>query len=527
MSVSSEEDNNLYQQLQHQLQRIALTAPITTQGTTCIPSFAGSMPQLAPPLKTKRKQVKNACVNCQKACKRCDDGRPCQRCIKYGLTETCKNSIRKERKKGIKRGPYKRRTQIKDQDDKYTTSTSSVSSEVFTVPASYGQIGELPVNPLPINLPSISSQIFGTQLSTLDSGEKFILIPQSSGGTSYYVLMPVQQQNQISILPTRICASKDLTTDLDQDIQVKIESEFQSGVSDGLLLEEDSKFAVNKEENYEIIPNKEKEKKDKSNLSVLSLVCSGLLNQETDTYEQANKEMDGNSSQDEDNESLKSNISDIPVSQNLVNNEKQQVSEYNKKNQILDSVKNKIVKENLEESLKAHNTPGDSVKNTTHVEPRVYSWDYHSPSFQTPSVESPLLFSTPANTYPVAQAQYVPIKCESNIYDMKCTRQQNEEFQLLQHGDSFSQNQIPMRQQYYEISPFTPSHTNPSNAYMVQQNQTSSFYQFRGQQLPPQFTPTSLSFAFSPRISNKSTPQSQIRCYAGLSVSSNGLEDSS
>ncbi|KAG0279734.1 hypothetical protein BGZ96_001840 [Linnemannia gamsii] len=59
--------------------------------------------------KPKRRQVKNACVNCQKACKKCDEGRPCSRCIKYGLTETCVDSTRKVRKKGIKRGPYKRR----------------------------------------------------------------------------------------------------------------------------------------------------------------------------------------------------------------------------------------------------------------------------------------------------------------------------------------------------------------------------------------------------------------------------------
>ncbi|KAF9205403.1 hypothetical protein BGZ49_004084 [Haplosporangium sp. Z 27] len=59
--------------------------------------------------KPKRRQVKNACVNCQKACKKCDEGRPCARCIKYGLTETCVDSTRKVRKKGIKRGPYKRR----------------------------------------------------------------------------------------------------------------------------------------------------------------------------------------------------------------------------------------------------------------------------------------------------------------------------------------------------------------------------------------------------------------------------------
>ena len=48
-------------------------------------------------------------ANCQKACKKCDDARPCPRCIKYGIADTCVNSVRKERKKGIKRGPYKRR----------------------------------------------------------------------------------------------------------------------------------------------------------------------------------------------------------------------------------------------------------------------------------------------------------------------------------------------------------------------------------------------------------------------------------
>ncbi|KAI7869382.1 hypothetical protein BDF14DRAFT_1741910 [Spinellus fusiger] len=65
-------------------------------------SIAGSQAQ-------KRKQVKNACTNCQKACKKCDDARPCPRCVKYGIADTCVNSVRKERKKGIKRGPYKRR----------------------------------------------------------------------------------------------------------------------------------------------------------------------------------------------------------------------------------------------------------------------------------------------------------------------------------------------------------------------------------------------------------------------------------
>ncbi|GBB98246.1 hypothetical protein RclHR1_03180011 [Rhizophagus clarus] len=61
---------------------------------------------------TKREQVKCACVNCQKSRKKCDDKRPCQRCIDLNITETCKDSIRKARK-SIKRGPYKHHVQQK------------------------------------------------------------------------------------------------------------------------------------------------------------------------------------------------------------------------------------------------------------------------------------------------------------------------------------------------------------------------------------------------------------------------------
>ncbi|OBZ67940.1 hypothetical protein A0H81_12216 [Grifola frondosa] len=50
-----------------------------------------------------------ACTNCASACKRCDEARPCERCIKYGISDTCVDGVRKERKKGIKRGPYKRK----------------------------------------------------------------------------------------------------------------------------------------------------------------------------------------------------------------------------------------------------------------------------------------------------------------------------------------------------------------------------------------------------------------------------------
>ncbi|KAI6108625.1 hypothetical protein EDD16DRAFT_71738 [Pisolithus croceorrhizus] len=64
----------------------------------------------------KRKQVKMACTNCATACKRCDEVRPCQRCVKYGIQESCMDGVRKERQKGIKRGPYKRKNKVATAD---------------------------------------------------------------------------------------------------------------------------------------------------------------------------------------------------------------------------------------------------------------------------------------------------------------------------------------------------------------------------------------------------------------------------
>ncbi|ORX64022.1 hypothetical protein BCR32DRAFT_273259 [Anaeromyces robustus] len=65
------------------------------------------MPEVV--IKKKRTQVKVACVNCQKACKKCDDARPCPRCIRRGLESTCVDIERKPRKTGTKRGPYNKK----------------------------------------------------------------------------------------------------------------------------------------------------------------------------------------------------------------------------------------------------------------------------------------------------------------------------------------------------------------------------------------------------------------------------------
>ncbi|KAI0000144.1 hypothetical protein BJV74DRAFT_145098 [Russula compacta] len=71
-----------------------------------------STPTPAVVTRAKRKQVKMACTNCASACKRCDEARPCQRCQKYGLADSCVDGVRKARKVGIKRGPYKRKSKL-------------------------------------------------------------------------------------------------------------------------------------------------------------------------------------------------------------------------------------------------------------------------------------------------------------------------------------------------------------------------------------------------------------------------------
>lgn len=97
--------------LHHQSTAQAIALPFPPPGSVPIAYFAGPNGSIIaiPQLKAKRRQVKNACTNCQKACKKCDEVRPCTRCVKYGIDKDCVDSQRKERKKGIKRGPYKKR----------------------------------------------------------------------------------------------------------------------------------------------------------------------------------------------------------------------------------------------------------------------------------------------------------------------------------------------------------------------------------------------------------------------------------
>ncbi|KDN48979.1 hypothetical protein RSAG8_02332, partial [Rhizoctonia solani AG-8 WAC10335] len=104
------------------------------------------------PVRPKRKQVKNACSACQRACKRCDVGRPCERCIKYGMAETCRDSQRKERKKGIKRGPYKKR------DGMVNDHLQRMSPKRMSRVPSVGEVDLSAPNLIPIDVDPVSTQ---------------------------------------------------------------------------------------------------------------------------------------------------------------------------------------------------------------------------------------------------------------------------------------------------------------------------------------------------------------------------------
>ncbi|ORZ06166.1 hypothetical protein BCR41DRAFT_361334 [Lobosporangium transversale] len=126
--------------------------------------------QLADPnavQKPKRRQVKNACVNCQKACKKCDEGRPCMRCIKYGLQETCVDSTRKVRKKGIKRGPYKRKVPPSQLGSASASATPTLSHAVLNG----GPTGYMSEPVTALNSPTQSHMLpFTTSSSTMGIG---------------------------------------------------------------------------------------------------------------------------------------------------------------------------------------------------------------------------------------------------------------------------------------------------------------------------------------------------------------------
>ncbi|KAK9352393.1 hypothetical protein V1523DRAFT_250950 [Lipomyces doorenjongii] len=74
---------------------------VTTASGITLPMTAAMAKSSGISLRTgrpKRKKASRACFHCQKAHLTCDDARPCQRCIKRGLSATCQDGVRKKAK---------------------------------------------------------------------------------------------------------------------------------------------------------------------------------------------------------------------------------------------------------------------------------------------------------------------------------------------------------------------------------------------------------------------------------------------
>ncbi|CAN6604271.1 transcription activator of gluconeogenesis [Trichomonascus vanleenenianus] len=61
-------------------------------------SYSSATKQIGKIEKPKRKKTSRACIHCQKAHVTCDEGRPCQRCIKKGCEASCHDGVRKKAK---------------------------------------------------------------------------------------------------------------------------------------------------------------------------------------------------------------------------------------------------------------------------------------------------------------------------------------------------------------------------------------------------------------------------------------------
>ena len=76
--------------------------PLKSSLLGCSPhsSSPHSSPQPKSPQEPRKKrvQVKRACSQCAKACKKCDDQRPCSRCLRFGVAEQCHDSPRRRRR---------------------------------------------------------------------------------------------------------------------------------------------------------------------------------------------------------------------------------------------------------------------------------------------------------------------------------------------------------------------------------------------------------------------------------------------
>ncbi|KAK9367307.1 hypothetical protein V1509DRAFT_178566 [Lipomyces kononenkoae] len=147
---------------------------VTTSSGITLPMTAAMAKSSGISLRTgrpKRKKASRACFHCQKAHLTCDDARPCQRCIKRGLSKTCQDGVRKKAK-------YLHDTLVDLSNPVQVKAASTVSNNDPTViesPKVEDTIDPLSLTAEPVleESPEGSDSLFSNlDLSTYDFGSK-------------------------------------------------------------------------------------------------------------------------------------------------------------------------------------------------------------------------------------------------------------------------------------------------------------------------------------------------------------------
>ncbi|KAG9040722.1 hypothetical protein FS837_000269 [Tulasnella sp. UAMH 9824] len=197
----------------------AIALPFPPPGSVPIAYFAGPNGSIIaiPQLKAKRRQVKNACTNCQKACKKCDEVRPCTRCVKYGIDGDCVDSQRKERKKGIKRGPYKKREpkNLEEEDPTLPQGSGNLAATHILTPdnaAAFQLGGTVIYSYTPAMVQSNASSAASSPASNMPQSPNHH--PQASSSSS-----PTSAQHHIQIQPAMLPAQMQFQKGPDGSLQ--------------------------------------------------------------------------------------------------------------------------------------------------------------------------------------------------------------------------------------------------------------------------------------------------------------------
>ncbi|KAJ1027111.1 hypothetical protein NDA18_003127 [Ustilago nuda] len=153
----------------------------------------------------KRKKASRACLHCQKAHLTCDDSRPCQRCVKKGLADSCTDGHRKkakylldddeleelkrqkEAKKAAKQAQKAKNTQQQQQQDSAVSQATASSSQKQAMAVS-SILDQVAANSVPT--PSSSGhgpsphQHDYLSSNTFDSSSTNDVAPSGNGGNS-------------------------------------------------------------------------------------------------------------------------------------------------------------------------------------------------------------------------------------------------------------------------------------------------------------------------------------------------------